>query len=101
MLQFVAYMLKIIFQLEIDDDLDDVTKVIEKRYFSVKIPRNKRDITHVPFFIFLKLYFALLDLKIDPLTSSMTFNHQNSTRKGLFSQNHTKKMYYTSSYFCF
>ena len=44
-----------------------------------------------------KLYF---DLDMDFLTLKMlkmTFNHENSTRNGLPSQNHMKMMYYTCS----
>ena len=44
-----------------------------------------------------KWYFGSLDLEMDFLTLKMTFNHENSTRNGLPSQNHMKMRYYTCS----
>ena len=65
--------------------------------FSGKIP-CKRGITHVPIFIWQKLYFCLFDLEIVFLTLKMTLSHQNNTRNGLLSQNHMKMRYYTCSW---
>ena len=38
--------------------------------------------------------FLQLDLKIDLLTLRLTSNHQNNTRNGFYSQNHTENRYY-------
>ena len=46
------------------------------------------------------MFFRLLDLAIEVLTLKMTFNHQNNTRNGLFSQNHIKDIYSISCYLC-
>ena len=45
-------------------------------------------------------FFHLLDLEYEVLILKMTFNHQNNTINGLFSQNHIKHIYYTSCYLC-
>ena len=42
--------------------------------------------------------FNLLHLEVDLLTLKMTLNHENNIRDEFFSQNYTKKMYYTCSY---
>ena len=44
-----------------------------------------------------KRVFSSLNLEIEFLTLKMTFNHENSTRNGLYSKNHMKMRYYTCS----
>ena len=46
-------------------------------------------------------FFLLLDLEIEVLTLKMTFNHQNNTKNGLFSQNHSKHIYYILHFLLF
>ena len=59
--------------------------------FSSRNPMKIKHYSHVPSFIWGKLYFRLLDLEIYLLTLKMTLNHEINTRNGYFSQNYTKK----------
>ena len=84
MLKFLAYMLKIIFDLE--DDLNHQSNR-KKTFFAQNPTKNS--------------YSPLLDLEIDILTLKMTFYHQNSIKNRLFSKKSHQKDVLHFFPFCF
>ena len=69
-----------------------MTKIIDKKDFSVKITRKRGIRLHMFLASLVKNHIFLhLTLKFDILTLKMAFIHRNSTVKSLFYQYETKK----------